>query len=177
MIEVNDRVFVSEFTSLDKAALIAYLNEEEIYDNTLAIPYPYTERDAKWWLAHISEQTKKQGKSTSWAIRTRDGGLIGGVGFHDVDIPDPNVAELGYWLAKPFWGQGLMTDVVRKVCDFAFAQRGLSRITAHVFIHNAASVRVLEKAGFSYEGVLEQYAVKEGKRLDVVVYAITNTCV
>ena len=98
--------------------------------------------------------------------------LLGGCGFEGVSYG--HCAEIGYWLARPFWGQGIMTEVVRALCGFAFAEWKLVRITAHVFDFNAASARVLEKNGFSLEGLLRKHHRKAGRFLDSRLYALVR---
>ncbi len=80
-------------------------------------------------------------------------------------------AEIGYWLAKPFWGQGIKTAVVRKVCQYAFEEFGLVKIIANVNATNPASARVLEKCGFEQEGYLRNHFLKDGQFLGVLLYA------
>ena len=81
-------------------------------------------------------------------------------------------AELGYWLAQPYWGQGVMTQVVNRVCQEAFGRFDIVRIYAEPFAHNAGSRRVLEKAGFSLEGVMRDGAVKNGRILSYCMYSL-----
>jgi RimJ/RimL family protein N-acetyltransferase len=171
---VNDCVHLSEFLHSDKAALVEHLKEKEIYDRTLRIPYPYTEADADKWFDLSSKTTQKQGQPVHWAIRNEEGLLIGGCGFDGFQIGESHRAEVGYWLAKPYWGQGIVTAVVNKVCDFAFAEWRLSKITAHVFAFNSASARVLEKCGFEQEGYLKKHYVKDGKLIDARLYALSR---
>ena len=154
---LGDHFYISEIVSSDKPAYIELFNVKQIYDMTLAIPFPYTEADAEWWVNHVAELTQKQGHSVNWAIRRENGTLIGGIGFHDFELGKSHRAELGYWLAQPYWGHGLMTEAVKAVSDFGFNHFGLSRITAGVFIYNPGSARVLEKSGFQLEGVLRKY--------------------
>src|SRR3989338_4862144 len=106
-LQVNDAVFISDITPADKQAYLEHLQEKQIYDQTLAIPFPYTETDADWWINHISEETQKQGRSINWAIRRQDGYLIGGIGFQELKVGKSHKSELGYWLAKPYWNQGI----------------------------------------------------------------------
>ena len=171
-LQVNEAVYVSEIEAGDKAAYLVHLKEKEISDNTLNIPYPYTEKDADWWLAHVAEQTHERGRSVNWAVRRQDGYLIGGIGFMDLHIGKSHKAEIGYWLAKPYWGQGIMTATVKNVCDYAFAELTVVRITANVFAFNARSARVLEKAGFQLEGLLRKHYVKDGRMVDGKMYAL-----
>jgi ribosomal-protein-alanine N-acetyltransferase len=171
-IVINDQVELSEFRSSDKDALIAHLNDRDIYDRTLRIPFPYTEAAADDWLALVAKITAQQGRQVHWAIRTADDALIGGCGFDDFQVGKSHRAEVGYWLAKPYWGRGIMTAVVRRLCQHAFAEFGLVKITAHVFSHNPASARVLEKCGFQEEGLLRKHFLKDGQFLDARLFAL-----
>ena len=81
-------------------------------------------------------------------------------------------AELGYWLGKPFWGRGIMTAAVTAMCRDGFGTWDIVRIHAEPFARNAASRRVLEKAGFTLEGTLRQSVYKNGEMLDSCIYAL-----
>src|SRR4051794_27563576 len=171
-IVVNDQVHLSEFRSTDKAALIEHLNDRDIYDRTLRIPFPYTDAAADEWLALVARITQQQGRPVQWATRSADDALIGGCGFDGFEVGKSHRAEVGYWLAKPFWGRGIMTAVVQRVCLHAFEEFGLAKITAHVFSHNPASARVLEKCGFVQEGLLRKHFLKDGKFIDARLFAL-----
>jgi ribosomal-protein-alanine N-acetyltransferase len=169
---VTDKVHLSEFHSSDKSALIAHLNDRDIYDRTLRIPFPYTENDADEWLVLVAKITQQQGQPVHWAIRTADDALIGGCGFDGFQVGKSHRAEIGYWLAKPYWGRGIMTAVVQRVCQHAFEEFGLAKITAHVFTLNPASARVLEKCGFVQEGLLRKHFPKDGNLIDARLFAL-----
>jgi ribosomal-protein-alanine N-acetyltransferase len=172
---VNDRVVLTDLRPSDKAAFIAYLNDREIYDHTFRIPFPYTEADADQWLAHVARTTEEQGQPVHWAIRDDQNSLIGAFGFNDIRLGGGcHRAEIGYWLARPFWGRGIMTAVVRRACDFAVRDWGLVKIVAHVFAHNPASARVLEKCGFQQEGYLKKHFLKDGRFIDARFYALVS---
>ena len=164
-ITVSDHIHLSEFQPSDQAAVLHHLKEKEIYDLTLRIPYAYTESDFQAWLQIVEKTTEQQGQPVHWAIRNEDDFLIGGCGFDGLQIGKSHRAETGYWLAKPYWGRGIMTAVVRSACEFAFAEFGLVKIEAHVFADNAASAKVLEKCGFQQEGYLRKHCLKDGKYL------------
>jgi RimJ/RimL family protein N-acetyltransferase len=169
---VNDRIHLSEVRPADKAALLEHLKEKEIYDCTLRIPFPYREADAEAWLAVVEEITRQQGRPVTWAIRDEAGFLIGCIGFEGLVLDKFHRAEIGYWLAKPYWGRGIMTAVVRKACAFALAEWGLCKIIAHVRADNLASARVLEKCGFEQEGYLRKHHQKDGDWIDARLYAL-----
>lgn len=171
-IVVSDQVHLSEFRASDKDALIAHLNDRDISDRTLRIPFPYTDAAADEWLALVARITQQQGRPVQWAIRSADDALIGGCGFDGFQVGKSHRAEVGYWLAKPFWGRGIMTAVVQRVCRHAFEEFGLAKITAHVFSHNPASARVLEKCGFQEEGYLRKHFLKDGQFIDARLFGL-----
>jgi RimJ/RimL family protein N-acetyltransferase len=171
---VNDRIQLSDIRPSDKSALIEQLNDKDIYDRTLRIPHPYTESDADRWLELVTKNTKEHGQPVTWSIRNDADCLIGCIGFEGLAIGKRHRAEIGYWLAKPYWGQGIMTAVVGKVCAFAFQEWGLAKITAHVFSFNAASARVLEKCGFVQEGYLSCHFEKVGRLIDARPYGLVH---
>ena len=83
-------------------------------------------------------------------------------------------AEIGYWIGEPFWGRGIMTDVLRGVTDWCLEHFQLTRIYALPFAENAASCRVLGKAGYVCEGRLRKSAIKDGKVVDQFMYAFVR---
>lgn len=171
-IDVNRQIQLSGFLASDQAACVTHLQEREIYDRTLRIPHPYTAADFQAWLKIVETATQQQGRPIHWAIRNGEGALIGGIGLDGVQLGKSHRAEIGYWLAKPYWGRGIMTDVVRRVCQLAFSELGLVKITAHVFANNPASTRVLEKCGFVQEGYLNKHYLKDGRYLDARLFAL-----
>lgn len=173
-LDVNDQIHLSEIRPSDKTFLVEYLNERDIYERTLRIPYPYTEEAADKWLAIVTRNTKREGRTIQWALRDAEKRLIGGCGFDDLRMGKSHRAEIGYWLAKPYWGKGIMTAVVRKLCDYAFSEFGLIKIVAHVFDFNVASARVLEKSGFELEGYLKKHFKKDGRYIDAKLYGLLN---
>jgi ribosomal-protein-alanine N-acetyltransferase len=171
-IVVNTLVHLSEFRASDKDALLAHLNDRDIYERTLRIPFPYTDTAADEWLALVAKITRQQGRPVQWAVRNADDALIGGCGFDGFQVGKSHRGEVGYWLAKPFWGRGIMTAVVQRVCRHGFEEFGLAKITAHVFPHNPASARVLEKCGFREEGFLRKHFLKDGQFIDARLFGL-----
>lgn len=171
-IVVTSQVHLSEFHSSDKPALVQHLNDREIYARTLRIPFPYTAAAADEWLALYAKTTVKQGRPVHFAIRSADNALIGGCGFNGIEVGASHLAEVGYWLAKPFWGRGIMTAVVERLCRHAFEEFGLVKITANVHAHNQASTRVLEKCGFQQEGYLHRHFLKDGQFVDARLFGL-----
>ena len=170
-ISINSHLALVPIKMAHKKALAHFLNDIDIYNNTLKIPYPYTDQHAEKWISEVLELESIQGLTNNWAISNKSEGLIGGLGLHQLHGAESHKDEIGYWLAKPYWNQGIMTEVIDVFCDFCFEQRELSRIEAGVFSHNKSSMRVLEKAGFEKEGYLKKCYIKQGRYIDSVLYA------
>jgi [ribosomal protein S5]-alanine N-acetyltransferase len=129
-------------------------------------PHPYTIQDAHEFLQRaLSEQPEMK-----FCVEI-EGAAAGGIGVHLGQDVHRHTATMGYWLGEQFWGRGIMTEAVTAVTDFCFENFQLRRISAEVFSNNPASARVLEKAGFSFEGRLKNHVLKEGKLLDSLLYA------
>lgn len=169
-IKVDDNIFLSQMRLKDIDRLVKYLNDKEIFNNTLQIPFPYTKEDGEYFVNLCENKKKKYNKLTDWAIRDKNKKLIGGCGFQMKYKRNSKKDEIGYWLARPFWNKGIVTKVVNKLCEIGFKKFSLKRIEATVFIHNDASCRVLEKTGFKLEGIIRKSVKKGNKLIDVKRY-------
>ena len=118
------------------------------------------------------EQEAKLLTTYHWAIVCRETGVVIG----DISVPTADMrsqwAEIGYCLSRAFWGRGIMTEAVGRICREAFSAFDLVRIFAEPYAANIASRRVLEKAGFRLEGLLRQSVCKKGEILDSCIYAL-----
>ena len=101
-----------------------------------------------------------------------DNKVIGSIGVFRQENIHKQTAELGYYIAEEYWGKGIMTEAVKQICAYVFGSSDIIRIYAEPFAHNNASCRVLEKAGFQYEGTLRSNAVKNGKVIDMKMYSL-----
>ena len=171
-IKVRDGVSLSGIRQADKAALLEHLQSRDVYATTLNIPHPYLETDADWWIQRRIERTQRLGKEVSFAIRGKQDKLIGVVSADSLESGASHTAEIGYWLASSFWGQGIMTDAVTAYVEYAFNELQLLRLTAHVLESNIGSARVLEKNGFKLEGNLRKHFRKDGQLLDARFYGL-----
>lgn len=134
------------------------------------IPHPYSLEHADEWIASTSRRMPE----THFGIAIQDE-VIGGIG---VEIGDSgrravsaHCAEIGYWLGESFWGRGIMSEAVVALTEWAFSELRLARIQAAVFARNPASVRVLEKAGYAFEGRLRARFQRDGEFIDGLLYA------
>jgi len=154
----------------DAESLVKHANNRKVW---LALrdlfPHPYTIQDAHEFLQKkITEQP-----AINFCIEI-DGAAVGGIGIRVGEDVHRHTATLGYWLGEKFWGHGIVTEAVAALSDFCFENFPLRRISAEVFANNPASARVLEKAGFVFEGRLKNYVIKDGKLLDSLLYAKTK---
>ena len=132
------------------------------------LPYPYTERDG---VDFISAMRSADPNDTFAFAITVDDKAVGSISAFRQGNIHRKTAELGYYLAEEYWGKGIMTEAVRQLCDYVFSHTDIIRIFAEPFAYNIGSCRVLEKAGFQYEGTLRSNAVKNGKVLDMKMYS------
>jgi len=154
----------------DAPALAQILNNPKIHDNLRdGLPLPYTTADAESFISAML--SADPGTTYAWAV-TADGAVAGSIGAFRKDNVHRLTAEMGYYVGEAYWGKGVMTQAVQQACRYIFEHTDIVRIFADPYDFNAASCRVLEKAGFTCEGTLRKNAVKNGRIVDVKMYAI-----
>jgi ribosomal-protein-alanine N-acetyltransferase len=166
----GSRCTIRSWRSGDADALVRHANNTKVAQQLRdRFPHPYTSRHA----AQFLQMATAEPTETNLAIEVA-GEAVGGVGF----VPGSDVerfsAEIGYWLSETLWGRGIATEAVVLVTDFTFDQLNMLRVFALPFAENAASRRVLEKAGYECEGILRASSVKFGEPRDQAVYARIN---
>ncbi len=156
------------FNINDIESLVEYANNYKIAANlTNQFPHPYTRENGEAFIKMATEQSPP----TILAIEI-NGRASGGIGLHiQTDIHIKN-AELGYWLAEPYWGKGIMTKAVKHMVNYGFKNLNITRIFARPFGTNIASQKVLKNAGFVLEGKFKDTIYKNGEYLDELIYAI-----
>jgi len=151
----------------DEPSLVRHANNRNVWINSRdSFPSPYTPADARTWIGLASTHLLGQ----VWAIVV-GGFAIGSVALHPGDDVCRHSAEISFWIGQEFWGRGIATDVTRAMTEWGFREGGFERIHAYVFEWNAASRRVLEKAGYQVEGKLRRSAFKAGQFVDQLVLA------
>ncbi|MGN0658849.1 MAG: GNAT family N-acetyltransferase, partial [Emergencia sp.] len=161
-----------KWRTADAGDLAAVLSGREIVNNLRdGMPYPYTSQDAEDYITAMLSADEKS--SFAYAIVSGDR-VIGSIGVFRRDNIHSRTGELGYYLAEDCWGQGIMTEAIRRICRMVFAETDILRIYAEPFAYNTGSRRALEKAGFVYEGTMKNNAVKNGKVMDMCLYALTR---
>lgn len=107
-----------------------------------------------------------------WGIVFKgDDRLIGMVGFSHCDLQNKR-GEIGYTLARAYWGQGIMPEAVFRLLAFAFEEMGLNRVESCHFLPNEKSGRVMQKVGMAFEGIAREKIYAKGDYWDVKQYAI-----
>lgn len=171
--DVDEEIFITNHLSNDDIpSLIKYLNNPKIIRNTLAIPSPYKEIDGETFINEVRTTSNDSLILFSIRLKTNDE-MIGCCGFHRVSKTNERRAEIGYWLAEPFWGRGLMAKVLKKAIEIV-RQRWTNfvRLEAKIYPWNKSSMRVVEKCGFQFEGIHRKALHKNGEDIDEHCFAL-----
>ena len=151
----------------DVDSLVKNANHRAVSDYLRdSFPHPYTHEEGDAWV-DLCDARRPQ---VDFAIEV-DGQAIGGIGLELKTDIFRQTAEIGYWLGPRYWGRGICSEAVPAVTRWAFETLPFRRIYAGVFSNNAASMRVLEKAGYTREACLKRAIYKNGQVLDEYIYA------
>ncbi len=172
-VEENMNCKIRKWELSDAKDLAVALSNTKIQDNLRdGLPYPYTEQDG---IDYISAMLLSDENDTFAFAITVEGKVIGSIGVFRQGNIHRQTAEVGYYIAEEYWGKGIMTEAIKQACKYVFDKSDIIRIYAEPFAYNVASCRVLEKAGFQYEGTLRKNAVKNGKIIDMKMYSLLRT--
>ncbi|WP_291725805.1 GNAT family N-acetyltransferase [Bernardetia sp.] len=170
----SKNLILNSLSYKDIPKIIEYAGNRKVSDNLLNLPFPYHERDAVFWI-NMANEGRDIGDAYKFAIRLKaDQALsfIGGIGLM-IDKKH-NKAELGYWIAEPFWGQGLVSEAVGAMIKFGFEVLELNKIFANHFISNPASGKVMIKNGMIKEAYIKDHYKKGDEYMDVIQYRLTK---
>ena len=159
-----------KWSEADLDNLVKYANNRNIAKwLTNGFPHPYTHEDGKAYLSMIANDNPTK----VFAIEV-NGEAVGSIGiFPQLDIHEKS-AEMGYWLAEEYWGQGIIPKVIEEIVEYGFQTFDIVRIYARPFSTNLKSQRVLEKAGFLFEARLKNAIFKNGEFMDELIYTKLN---
>jgi len=154
----------------DLNSLVKYANNWNVAKwLTNGFPHPYTQEDGKAYISVVANDNPTK----VFAIEI-NGEAVGSIGiFPQSDIHEKN-AEIGYWLAEGYWGQGIMPKAIQEVVEYGFQTFDIVRVFARPFSTNSTSQNVLEKAGFELEAILKKALFKKGEFMDELIYAKRN---
>ncbi|MBR3125374.1 MAG: GNAT family N-acetyltransferase [Mogibacterium sp.] len=164
------KVELIKWTQELKPELIKICNNVDRTYLSDRMPYPYTDAAADWWLGMVSEH---DGKDGVFRAIVADGTIVGNISIEQKQDVYCRDGEIGYLLLTEHWSKGIMTDAVRQICEAAFSELDIIRITGLVYAPNTASQRVLEKNGFVREGLQKNAVYKNGKILDLCLFGKT----
>ena len=166
----GERCCIRPWRETDLDSLAEHANNINVARNLRdRFPHPYTRSNARDFLKYVTGLDDR----SNLAIEV-NGLAVGAIGYvpgHDVERFS---AEIGYWLGEAFWGRGIVTEALVLTTEHAFREQHILRMFALPFADNTASVRVLEKAGYVYEGRLRASSVKYGAPKDQLLYARVN---
>ena len=170
--EVDDDIcLTNDLTDEDIPSLVKYLNNPALVANTLRIPFPYGESDG----ADFIEKVRSSSLDSTYIFIVRvkaTNELIGACGFHRSPVNERRT-EIGYWLAEPYWHRGLTPKIVKTAIEIVRKRwKNLVRIEANIFPWNKASMRVVEKCGFLFEGIQRKISYKNGKDVDEHLFSL-----
>lgn len=155
----------------DHADLVRLANNKKIWKNLRDIfPHPYGDEDGRFFMKLV-----RKDKKNLRSVIDVDGSFAGMIGAFLQEDVNKYTAELGYWLGEPYWGKGIITEAIRLKCDQVFDQTDVNRIFAKVFDYNIGSMKVLEKNGFTKEGVGREAVFKNGVFCDEHNYALLRS--
>jgi len=177
----TERLILNSLSYQDIPKIIEYLQNPKISENVINIPFPYFEKDAIFWI-NLANQGRQNGEAYNFAIRLKNKNneikdeqnliFIGAIGI--TITQKHNRAELGYWIAEPFWNTGFVSEAVGKILEFSFEILELNKINSTHFIHNPASGKVMIKNKMIKEAEIKEYFKKGSEYLDVIQYGLTR---
>ena len=157
----SKRLTYRPLVAADAGRIAALAGEWDIARMTSRIPHPYSLIDADLWIASLETDEFVRGLEL-------EGELIGAVGYIETDERE---AEIGYWIGKPWWGNGFATEAARTLLAYCFQEAGYRRLTCGHFVDNPASARVISKLGFRRIGKGSQWCEARQTNVETLRYA------
>jgi RimJ/RimL family protein N-acetyltransferase len=166
---------IREFVPGDAAAIVQQCNNHNIsrWMNNI-FPHPYRLQDAHNWINHNLTMAANGPPQNFAVVDLETDTVIGGIGIKPGTDVSSHTAEIGYWLGEDYWGHGIISEAMLAFTRWLWQNREVERLWTGVFDGNMASRRVLEKAGYRYEGTMRGHVLKEGIVRDMHVYGLTR---
>lgn len=156
----------------DAESLAKIADDVRVAATTTNLPHPYTLQDAKSWIKSHEEQRQKR-SALHWAITETNNHRVVGVISLEISLRD-RLAHLGYWLGCDYWGRGWGTQAAQKISRWALSA-GFEKIAARCLSINIGSIKVLERCGFSQEGLLKSHVIRQSVRHDVLCFGLLSS--
>ena len=171
---VGQKILLRKLNLSDADSITKHINDKSVARWTLSVPYPYRKEYAVDFIRSRKTGLKNKTNYTFGIAEVADNSIIGCIDLDDIDWEDKK-AEIGYWISGKFRRRGYMTEAVNLVLDFGFKKLGLHKIYARVFKSNYASMKVLERNRFKFEGTLRHEAYKNGRWIDELYYGLLKS--
>jgi len=152
---------------LDKEDLKSYVEhlKDPAVTRYILLPYPFGTKEARDFYKSATEKLQMKLQITYTILDKNDNSVCGMIGLFNIDHINKR-AKLRYWLARSDWDKGISSDAVSMILAVGFRKLKLNRIYTPVFHPNKASMEVLEKNGFLFEGVFRKTHFRRGRWLD-----------
>ena len=171
MIIKSKNFILRPYDKKDAMCLFENFNDRKVTQFMSGAKCPYTLSDAKKWIDYCKKSEGKKPRKDMIFVIEKGAKFAGSISLRKIK---GHKAELSYWLGRKYWNKGIITEAIGVTTGFGFNKLKLKRIYAYVFKKNKNSARVLEKNGFKAEGLLRKDRIKDGKFIDVYVYAKLN---
>ena len=171
----TERLIVRKFTAADASDVYECCNDYDVIKTTLGLPWPYTLGMASGWIKNqIERQKNNQSYEFAICLKNNPNKVIGCVGLLDINS-NAKRAEMGYWVCKKLWKQGIATEAAKGMLNWGFKTLGLHSVIARYFDINPASGKVMQKCGMRYVGTIRDHEVRFGKFYNVGYYEIIES--
>ncbi|MEN6520333.1 MAG: GNAT family N-acetyltransferase [Armatimonadota bacterium] len=167
----TERLILRTLRELDAPELFPLINDADVARYMLRVPHPYPENALPEWLKKAEESMERK-EQFEFAIILKETGKPIGVCSLDEISWEYEKAELGYWLGKPYWRRGIMTEAAKAVVSFGFDTLKLERIYACCFEQNQTSAKVIQKAGLRYEGCSRHDIKRNGVFINILCFGM-----
>jgi len=168
----TDRLILRAPCPEDLAACAELLGDYEVAKMLSRVPYPYELEGGRAYLARSVERWQNPAEADEVGFHVdHDGTMIGGMGFKKLQ----ETPEIGYWLGRPYWGKGFMSEAVAAAVTWLFTNTDHERLAGEAMTENAGSLKVLEKLGFRHVGEVGCASVSRGATVPALRMEVTRT--
>lgn len=167
---VASRLYLSPFKKDDCTLLSSYLNNLNIYNMTLHIPFPYTLNDAISYYEKCQQKFLDIGMRSYGIYKKDDCRLIGCISI-SFDKSN-NSGEVAYWIGEEFWNNGYASEALGSVLENAFNKDNYNKVFAYHYKKNKSSERVMIKNNMKLDGCLREHIIKDSVYYDLNLYSI-----